>query len=185
MVVLKKIRVPLSVKGLQELQDNLSEIKSSLVMATEELVVELADYGKSKVDANYSASMFTDGNDDVQSFSEATEKGHKFGARGTQVTYREFGTGTEGASNPHPSMNGMGLSAYNSGKTIRRATDKVFDRAGVPVGILYWTYKDKGGNIVFTTGIPAGMEVYNAAKAVKQSASLIAAMKVSDVLLKI
>ena len=85
---------------------------------------------------------------------------------GPQALYSEFGTGTRGGLHPHPMKNNFNLNPYNSGRTIRAASSKVTEKSGIPAGTLYWTYKDSEGNIQYTQGIPAQMQVYKAGKTV-------------------
>ena len=78
---------------------------------------------------------------------------------GESAVYDEFGTGDEGANNPHPMKNNFPLNPYNSGPTIR--LDE-FDRH-------YWIYKPMAGEPYFdeygiTHGIPSGKQMYNTSK---------------------
>lgn len=79
--------------------------------------------------------------------------------RGEGAVYEEFGTGDEGANDPHPLKNNFALNPYNSGPTIR--LDE-FDRH-------YWIYKPMAGQPYFdeygkTHGIPAGKMMYNTSR---------------------
>lgn len=79
--------------------------------------------------------------------------------RGEGAVYEEFGTGEEGANDPHPMKNNFPLNPYNSGPTIRYDE---FDRP-------YWIYKPMAGQPYFdeygkTHGIPSGKMIYNASK---------------------
>ena len=38
---------------------------------------------------------------------------------------------------------------------------KISSQTTIPIGGLYWTYKDVNGEIVFTQGTPAQREVYD------------------------
>lgn len=82
--------------------------------------------------------------------------------QGEGAVYEEFGTGEEGANDPHPMKNNFSLNPYNSGPTIR--LDE-FDRH-------YWVYKPMAGEPYFdehgkTHGIPSGKIMYNTSKHIR------------------
>ena len=81
----------------------------------------MASLGQNEIEKNRASTIYTDGNDDYKVFKEKTNDGYKVGARGSQVLYDEFGTGTEGLNAPHELKNNFNLDEYNSGKTIRKA----------------------------------------------------------------
>lgn len=147
---MKQIKVKLSVNGLEELKQKLLALQSGLNEASIKIAKELADVCEKEVASNYASSPYTDGNDESVPFKEETENGYKVGAKGSQVAYREFGTGTEGLNKPHPIKNKFNLKGYNTGKTIRPATLKTSANTGVLLGELYWTYKNKSGELVYT-----------------------------------
>lgn len=182
---MKSIKVPLSNQGLNDLLQKINNLKDNLNQATNNIKNELADYARSEIDNNLSATQFKDGNDDVSTFKENHDNKIKVGMRGSQVLYDEFGTGTQGEMSPHPYKSQYPLAGYNTGRKIRRASVKVNENTGIPIGTKYWTYKDKDGEIVYTTGIPAGKQVFNAAMSLRNRKSQIIKQKVSDVLSKL
>ena len=79
--------------------------------------------------------------------------------QGKGAVYDEFGTGDEGANDPHPLKGKFPLNPYNSGPTIK--LDE-FDRH-------YWIYKPMANEPYFdeygkTYGIPSGKMMYNTSK---------------------
>lgn len=85
-------------------------------------------------------------------YAEPIENGYRIVVDGPQVIYDEFGTGTKGASNPHPAKGSYNLEPYNSGFTIQ--TDKN--------GQKYWVYySDNDNKFVASHGVPAGCFIYN------------------------
>lgn len=95
-----------------------------------------------------------------QNDGEQTQSGFKgsFSLVGPEAIYEEFGTGEEGADNPHPMKNNFGLNAYNSGPFVSTHINPYNNRH-------YWFYKPMGGQPYFkdsgyTEGIPAGMPMY-------------------------
>lgn len=182
---MKKINIPLTTKGIKDFKDKIDNLITQLPKVNEQILSELADLGQSEIEKNRASTIYTDGNDDYKVFKEKTENGYKVGARGSQVLYDEFGTGTEGINEPHPIKNEFNLKEYNSGKTIRTASIKMKPDTGILPGEKYWTYKGKDGELVYTQGIPAGKEVFNAEQIVKRKKQEIVKKKVGEVLSKL
>lgn len=182
---MKKISVPLSVEGLKLMQEKITELDNSLKKACNQITKELADVAEKEIRQNYSESPYTDGNDDCKQFKEQTSDGYIVGVTGTQVLYREFGTGTEGLNQPHPIKNQFPLNEYNSGKTIRNVKITASAGFGLLLGEKYWTYRNKSGEIVYTQGIPAGKEVFNASLALKRKRKEVIEKKVGAELSKL
>ena len=118
---MKKIKIPLTQKGMEIFKSKIDNLISQLPKLNEEILSELADLGQNEIEKNRAFTIYTDGNDDYKVFKEKTNDGYKVGARGSQVLYDEFGTGTEGLNAPHELKNNFNLDEYNSGKTIRKA----------------------------------------------------------------
>lgn len=182
---MKTIKVQLSVNGLRNLSDKINNLKSGLEKLDENIVNKLADYTKTEIENNLSSTQFKDGNDNVSTFVEKNGNRTKVGMRGSQVLYDEFGTGTEGQKSPHPYKGKYSLSGYNTGKRIRKASASVNEKTGIPIGTMYWTYKNKQGETIYTTGIPAGKQVFNAAISLRNKKKQIIKQEVSDVLSKL
>lgn len=182
---MKVINVKLSNQDLNDLLKKINNLKSNLKKSETKIKNNLADYAKNEIDNNISSTQFKDGNDDVKTFIENHDNKVKVGMRGSQVLYDEFGTGTQGESNPHPLKNNFGLAGYNTGRKIRKASVKVNEKTGIPIGTKYWTYKNKQGETVFTTGIPAGKQVFNAAMSLRNKKMQIVKQEVSDALSKL
>ena len=84
---------------------------------------------------------------------------------GNDAVYDEFGTGEEGASDPHPMKSEFGLNPYNSGPFVSTHIDDN--------GRHYWFYSDMEGMPYFyegglTYGIPSGKQMYNTLQYVRQ-----------------
>lgn len=82
---------------------------------------------------------------------------------GENAIYDEFGTGEEGAANPHPMKNDFPLNPYNSGPYI--FYNQFANR-------YQWYYKPMAGKPYFneygaTSGIPAGKQMYNTTKYIR------------------
>ncbi len=173
---MKTIKTKLSQSGIKELKEKVINLSKNLEEAEQLVKEDMASLVETQIQNNYAASPYTDGNDDVAFFKEKKDKKIIVGVRGTQVLYREFGTGTEGLNAPHPMKNEFGLKGYNTGEKIKVNSKN---------GELYWVYKDKSGNPVYTQGIPAGKEVFNAAVILKGKKISIIKKRVGDALSKL
>ena len=71
-----------------------------------------------------------------------------------------------------------------AGKTIRKAGVNTSPKTGVLLGELYWTYQ-KDGETIYTQGIPAGKQVFNASESLRREKNKIVKKKVSDKLSKL
>ena len=182
---MKVINVKLSNQELNNLLKKINNLKTNLKESETKIKNNLADYTRTEIDNNISSTQFKDGNDDVKTFIETHDNKVKVGMRGSQVLYDEFGTGTQGESNRHPLKGKYGLAGYNTGRKIRKASVKVNENTGIPIGTKYWTYKNKQGETVFTTGIPAGKQVFNAAMSLRNKKMQIVKQEVSDALSKL
>ena len=77
--------------------------------------------------------------------------------KGKNAVYDEFGTGTQGESNPHPMKGNFDLNPYNSGPYI------FYNQFA---SAYQWYYRPMAGKPYFTEsglteGIPSGKQMYN------------------------
>lgn len=184
---MRTIKVELSEQGLSELLKKINMLNDELQKANTKIVEELADYTLNEIQNNFSATDYQDGNEDVSFFKRGSDNKVSVGTMGSQVLYDEFGTGTAGANNGHEMKGDFPLKPYNSGKTIRtnNSDESSATANGIPVGGLYWTYKDKNGQKRYTQGIPAGKQVFNASVALEKEKRRIIKQEVSEVLSKL
>lgn len=182
----KTIKMELSSSSIKDTIKKLKQFQKEMNKADEEIVEQLANLGLEEIQKNYANTPFKDGNDDIGFFKTGSAKRKSVGVAGSQVLYNEFGTGTEGANNPHPEKDNYGLNSYNSGRTIRKnnKNDSNATQNGIPVGELYWTYNSDGQKI-YTQGIPAGQQVYKAAKVIQEKKKEISKKVVGDALSKL
>lgn len=183
---MKTIKMDLSTNGINHMIKRLEKFKKNLDKADEEMVKQLSELALEEIQTNYSMTPFKDGNDDVNFFITGTEKKKTVGVTGSQVLYNEFGTGTEGQNNPHPEKGEFGLRGYNTGSKIKQNTSDKSNatRLGIPEGELYWIY-NKDGIAVYTQGIPAGKQVYNAKNTLQKRKKEISKKVVGDALSKL
>ena len=184
---MKTVKIELSSQSLNKLLKKINNLKEELDKANTEIVEKLADYTLSEIQTNFSSTDYKDGNEDISFFKRGSDKKVTIGTMGSQVLYDEFGTGTAGANDGHEMKGDFPLKSYNSGKTIRtnKSDESNATAKGIPVGGLYWTYKDKNGEKRYTQGIPAGKQVFNASISLQEKKKEIIKQKVSDVLSKL
>ena len=185
---MKIVKMDLSSQSIKDLVKKLEDFKKDIKQADKKIVKELSDLGLKEIQANYATTPYKDGNEDVGFFTAGNDDKRTIGVVGTQVLYNEFGTGTAGEMNPHEDKGKFSLNPYNNrvGTTIRenKIQDSEASKHGIPVGGLYWTYMNNGEK-QYTQGIPAGKQVYLAAKTIEKEKTRIIKKVVGDALSKL
>lgn len=159
--------VPLSPAGIKDAIETLGFLKSNINLASQEIVKQLVEVGKEQANLT-NGTAISSGREKSIVIGWTTENKTKgyVALTGPNAVYDEFGTGEEGLASPHPMKNSASreLNPYNSGPMVRKLIDEN--------GRHYWIYTpnanipnyDKNGK---TYGIPAGKQIYNAAKEVR------------------
>ncbi len=180
---MKTYKIKLSVSSINECIKDLFALDEALQDIDELIVQELTLRGLNELEYLYGTAVLQVGNDDYTLSRYYKGNKGKIMATGTSVLYNEFGTGTEGERYSHPMKNEFDLNPYNSGKTIRtnRNADSKATDNNIPVGELYWTF-EKNGQLYYTTGTKAGLQMYNTAEYLKKNAKKIAKEVVGDVI---
>lgn len=126
-------------------------------VANERIVERLVSLGESKAYALNNAAQRSSIDPSAVSSAilESRTKGYII-LHGKSAVYDEFGTGEEGLSDPHPMKGNFGLNPYNSGPIVSKNIDPITNRH-------YWYYNGKR-----TEGIPAGKQMYNTAKYIRE-----------------
>lgn len=132
----------------------------------QKIINELADRALDEIRNNYSQSEYQAG-EEMDFIKVGDENEKTVSMAGPQAWYSEFGTGTRGALHSHPLKKRFELNPYNSGETIRVASESVSKKTGIPENTLYWTYKAPDGEVYYTQGIPAQKEVYDAGQTIQ------------------
>jgi hypothetical protein len=150
--------------------DNLQAFleKVDMKARAQKIIDALAERALEEIKNNYSKAEYGQAGEymDFEKIGTVDEK--TVSMSGPQAWYSEFGTGTYGEMQPHPLKDRFGLNPYNSGPTIRPASEKVSMKTDIPVGSLYWTYKAENGQIYYSQGVPAQKQVYNAGKTIEK-----------------
>lgn len=176
----KSITTGLSTKELESLASQMDNWAEMMNKASKEIVEDLSNYGLEQMQRIYSEAQSKYEDSTPMDFSiTGNEKEKTVSMSGPQALYDEFGTGTIGEQNPHPIKNEFGLNPYNSGPTIRKAGKNV---PGIKEGDLYWTYRDEGGTVHYTQGIPAQKEGYDSLKATIKKAPEIIKKRMEETL---
>ena len=150
----KKIVVPLSVTGINQLQDELKEYQRWQNDCAKELARRLAELGKSVASIRFEQSSYK-GMMDANVSVVAIPDGYKVVANGESVLFIEFGAGIKyGYGHPEANEFGMGPGTYTSEKGNWEKEKG------------WYIPKDKGGG--HTYGNPPAMPMYEARKAIEQ-----------------
>lgn len=179
----KKVVVDLSEEGLNNFLTKLKNLDKKLEEANKKIINDLAENSKKVMKRTYDSSP-AKGNTAMLFDIEGDDLNKEAIMYGYQAIYSEFGTGTKGASNPHPTKGNYELNDYNTGKTIRRnkSADSNASQHDIPIGGLYWTYTDGNGQRQYTQGIPAQKEGYNALIDSEKKVKTYARKRIQEVL---
>lgn len=155
----KKIVVPLSVSGIQKIQDELKEYQRWQNDKAKELIERLAMLGASVASIRFSRAVYA-GMRDAAVSVVAIQNGYAVKADGESVLFIEFGAGiTYGTGHPEASDFGMGPGTYPDGK----------GHWNDPNG--WYLPKSAGGG--HTYGNPPAMPMYEARKQIEQELPII------------
>lgn len=179
------MRLQLSTYGVNDFIKKLRFFESDMKDASIAIVNELVDEGQviaEELNAAAPKSGKVD-NDIIPVHSKVSIKGKARGSitmQGENAVYDEFGTGDQGAENPHPVKSKFGLNPYNSGPMI------FYNQFA---GRNQWYYRPMAGEPYFTKhgateGIPAGKQMYTTAKELKKKKNKIAKGIVKEYLAK-
>lgn len=143
-----------TIKSLEKLSDSLKSLETEIPM-------EIAQLGLNYLNQQYASTPYDENIGNINTSISKTINGYNILASGKDVIYAEFGTGDKGESSPHKEKSKYGLNDYNSGKYIRETNpnNPKLAEHGITGG-KYWTYS-KNGEIIYTQGIPAGMQMFN------------------------
>lgn len=160
------MKIRLSKVGIKNAIDTLDFLKDNITVASEEIVKQLVDVGfktANSINQNAPQSNLTK-SEVIAKITESKNKGY-VALVGPGAIYDEFGTGEEGASDPHPIKNNFNLNPYNSGPYVSTHINQE--------GRHYWFYSPLRGKDYYdeesgyTEGIPSGKQIYNASKEVR------------------
>lgn len=155
----KKIVVPLSVTGINQLQDELKEYQRWQQERAKELAERLAVLGGTVASIRFKRAFYK-GMMDATVSVVAIPDGYKVVANGESVLFIEFGAGVKhGYGHPEANEFGMGPGTYPDGK----------GHWNDPNG--WYLPKSAGGG--HTYGNPPAMPMYEARKQIEQELPII------------
>jgi len=177
------MKLRLSTYGVNDFIKKLRLLESDIEDASIEIVNELVDEGTfiaTQLNASAPKSGLVD-NDIIPVHSKVSRNGKAKGSitmQGENAVYDEFGTGDQGAENPHPVKGKFGLNPYNSGPMI------FYNQL---TGRHQWYYRPMAGKPYFTSdgiteGIPSGKQMYTTAKELKKKKNKITKTILKDML---
>lgn len=158
---MKKVSVPLSVAGINELKKSLKEYRAWQEQRAKVFLERLGELGVEIASVKFSTAIYDGTNDvDVQ-IEERGENAIAVVATGNATLFIEFGTGIVYADNhPEAQEHGMTRGGYGAGKGKQNAWG-YYGEAGTNGKEVV---KSDGTTVVITHGNPANMSMYETAK---------------------
>lgn len=164
------MKLSLSEANIKSLIDDLEYLEDSLTFASQSIVKKLVNAGYEK--ANELNNMAPQSGTSKSVVNKNTGKTTRYGTSGSislegeSAIYDEFGTGEEGAADPHPIKSNFGLNPYNSGPFVST-------HINAENGKHFWFYTPMAGQPYFessgyTEGIPSGKQMYNTLKYIRE-----------------
>ena len=159
------MKLQLSVYGITNLINELEYLEDTLTTTSGLIVDKLVDVGVGKaIELNAAAPKSGTGNNNIYGEYSKQGKGGRVIMQGDDAVFDEFGTGEEGASDPHPLAGTIDFSippysGYITGPVVSRNINPL-------TGRHYWYYTPMSGKPYFqqdgyTEGIPSGKQMYN------------------------
>ena len=179
-------RIHISTNDINNTIKSLESLSNSLKKLETDIPMEVAQLGLEYLNKQYASTPSDENIGKINTNISKTLNGYNILASGKDVIYAEFGTGDKGESSPHKEKSKYQLKGYNSGKYIRSVNPNNSKLAehGITSG-KYWTYS-KNGEIIYTQGIPAGMQMFNTSNYLRSTGiKTILDKKASDVLSKL
>lgn len=144
-------------RALKQGEHKLKKVGNSLSIASKYISDDIANLLVDEINANYDSfvsSLSRDKQDrsDTNIYVKKLSTGNRVVVSGSQVIYDEFGTGDAGLLHPHVEKSKYNLNGYNTGAHIKTNSN----------GGHYWNYySEKDGKFVTSSGVPAGMFMFN------------------------
>lgn len=185
--------VKLSSYGIKDAIEKVGFIKDNINLASTEIIEDLVKEGM-KFASGYNATAPYTGTEPSKIIGKLTQNKNKayIAMTGPNAVYDEFGTGEEGASNPHPLKGNFGLNAYNSGPFVSTHINRY--------GRHYWFHRTpdnpyyninnnhnknssgKQKDTGYTEGVPSGKQMYNTSKYIREIKDDVIKHKIQEAL---
>lgn len=183
----------LSEYNVSSLIQKISSIEDTLSSgACYDIVDKLVDFGVDwAMQYDAQAPRSGDGYNTISPISPKLTKSTVRGGiqmQGDDAIYDEFGTGEEGAADPHPMKNQFSqLNPYNSGPIVSKNVNPKNGRHYwyyPPMdGKPYFNFPDEG--VGYTEGIPSGKQMYNTLQDLRKNERSIATFEINKAIAEI
>lgn len=178
------MKLKLSVYDVTRLINELEYLSDTIDTAGETIVDKLVDAGVEKAkELNAIAPKSGLGNNYIYGKHAKRGEGGHVVMQGDDAVFDEFGTGEEGASDPHPLAGVINFSmppysGYITGPVVSKNINP-------ETGKHFWYYKPMAGKPYFkedgyTEGIPSGKQMYNTLQYLRKQKSKIASNEIKD-----
>lgn len=168
---MKKIKVPLSVDGVNKLLKAVEDYKKWLENRTQILLDRLVTEGLGMSSAKFTKAIYDGTNDVSVSVETRGQNVRAVVAVGQSVLFIEFGTGVT-YPDTHPEAGELGMNRGEYGKGHGKQTSWGYYGEPGTNGKLQETAKGEG--VVITHGNPANMPMYETVKELEQRLGEIA-----------
>lgn len=180
------MEIRLSEASIKDAKNALKQFKKNVLFANTVIVEKLIKDGCAKASELDAIAVHSgiEANQVLSDYNKDRTSG-TITLFGQNAVYDEFGTGEYGKENPHPLKESVSprLNPYNSGPYISTHIDAT--------GKHYYYYPPMAGQPYFDTkngksyGIPAGLQMYNTAKFLKQEKNGIIKEELNQVIKQI
>ena len=152
----KVIKIGLNPYDIAKAIEKLKYLESNIPDLSNKIVKAVANEGLEFLNEAYeNTHVSSDINiESIHRYVERSTTGYNIIAEGDEVLYVEYGTGEEGASNPHPEKSGHGLRDYNSGPIVSTHVNQY--------GRHYWFHNGE-----YNEGIPSGKQMFDTRNHIK------------------
>lgn len=177
------MKLILSEFGINETREDILYLRKTIKDTTKLAVRKVMEAGIDEAKLWNSKAPKT-GVEDNQIYGTSSKDGYsrQVVMSGPNAIYDEFGTGEEGAAEPHLLKSRFGLNPYNSGPYVSTHINKKNGRHYwfyAPMGRIEPRYFEPNG---YTEGTPSGKQMYNTLRYLERNASNIVKEEFSNAL---
>lgn len=180
------MKTPLSIFGITNLINELEYLGDTLETTSGLIVDKLVDAGVSKaIELNATAPRSGTGENTIYGEYSKRNIGGRVIMQGKDAVFDEFGTGEEGAGDPHPLA---GVISFSMPPYTGYITGPVVSKNVNPAtGRHFWYYTPMAGRPYFnqdgyTEGIPSGKQMYNTLQYLRKEKNKIVKRELKEAL---
>jgi hypothetical protein len=180
------MKLKLSEYGITNIINELEYLTDTLTTTSGLIVDKLVDAGVAKA-TELNAAAPRSGTSENNIYGEYSKKdeGGRVVMQGKDAVFDEFGTGEEGASDPHPLA---GVIEFSMPPYSGYITGPVVSKNINPeTGRHFWYYRPMAGRPYFnqdgyTEGIPSGKQMYNTLQFLRKEVKSVTTKEINDAL---